>query len=444
MLRPLLVTLSHALVLAGPLSAVPSGGDGADETDGRRSLEEMLEHFRGRRDQLLAELKGQVSALVAQMDEAAERRDLEALDRLRQDLTRLGPECAPLLLPAIDPGPQAKSHLELRARHAVRVLSGFPLGAVTDELLALLRSASSEGKRNALRVLAHTAEPERVSPAIVALFETAGGSLRQDALNALARIGGEQNDAFLADQLAAADVEVVRFALGALTEARSTAAAARVLSLASSSTAAAPYALEIAAFYSACPDVVDGAVCTALLQLARDSRTDDAHAVRILELLPRFERRWPSSFKKDLKAVSQSSNRKVSEAALIALALTNDRGAKRDLLEPYNRRVADQPDWARVWEERADIWYRIGDFKAAIRDFQDALKVDATNSRPQTDNYVGIARCYARMGKEKDAAKWLNDAPVSYLQLRALALDPVFAEMAANPRYRRDVFHLDD
>jgi hypothetical protein len=48
------------------------------------------------------------------------------------------------------------------------------------------------------------------------------------------------------------------------------------------------------------------------------------------------------------------------------------------------------------------------------------------------------------MGKLKDAAKWLEGAPLSYMQRRALAEDPVFAELAAHPRYREEVFRLDD
>ena len=120
------------------------------------------------------------------------------------------------------------------------------------------------------------------------------------------------------------------------------------------------------------------------------------------------------------------------------------RVAKRDLLEPYDDRVDSQNDWSRVWEERAAILYRIEDFKGAIRDYKQALATVSRSSRPMTDDYLGIARSYARMGKLKDAARWISDAPISYMQLRALAKEPAFAELAAHPRYREDVFRLDD
>ena len=79
-----------------------------------------------------------------------------------------------------------------------------------------------------------------------------------------------------------------------------------------------------------------------------------------------------------------------------------------------------------------------------IRDYKQALATSSRSSRPMTDDFLGIARSYARMGKLKDAAKWIKDAPVSYMQLRALAKEPAFAELAAHPRYREEVFRLGD
>lgn len=423
----------------GPL-AVPDG-DGEGE---RISLEELAEHFRAQRDRLLGELLGQVSALVAEMDQAARVGARKDLARLAARMGALGPGCAPLLLTHLDPGFEAPDHETTRSGHVARVLASFPSHGVTEDLLEMLVRASPTGRRNALTVLEATRHPERVSPAIRELVEERSGSLREPAMTALARIGGEANERFLGKQLLDDELLTARFALQAVTIARSAGVAGDVAVLLASPTASAPLALPLVAYYSACEEVVDEKVCTGLLGLARDSRTSSEGALALVELLPRLQRHWNSKLKKDLKVLCSSSDRRLAESALVAMTLAGDRGAKRDLLEPYDDRIDSQDDWSRVWEERAAILYRIEDFKGAIRDYKQALATSSRSSRPMTDDYLGIARSYARMGKLKDAARWIKDAPVSYMQLRALAKEPAFAELAAHPRYREDVFRLGD
>ena len=325
-----------------------------------------------------------------------------------------------------------------------KVLASFPSHGVTEELLELLVRASPKGRRNALTVLEATRHPERVSPAIMQIVENRSDSLREPAMTALARIGGEANERFLGKQLLDDELLTARYALQAVTIARSTGVAGEVRVLLASPTASAPLALPLVAYYTACEEVVDEKVCTGLLGLARDSRTSSEGALALVGLLPRLQRHWNSKLKKDLKGLCSSSDRQLAESALVAMTLAGDRAAKRDLLEPYNDRIDSQNDWSRVWEERAAILYRIEDFKGAIRDYKQALATVSRSSRPMTDDYLGIARSYARMGKLKDAARWISDAPVSYMQLRALAKEPAFAELAAHPRYREDVFRLDD
>ena len=53
--------------------------------------------------------------------------------------------------------------------------------------------------------------------------------------------------------------------------------------------------------------------------------------------------------------------------------------------------------------------------------------------------HLGIARCYALLGRFKEAREYLRNAPVSRETIRNLADDPDFAEMSAHPKYG-DVF----
>ncbi|MDP6988590.1 MAG: hypothetical protein QF903_03845 [Planctomycetota bacterium] len=430
------------VVLALALGSAPAAvGDGEGE---RISLEELAEHYRAQRDLMLAELGSQVDALMVEMERAAQVGARKDLARLADRLRALGPDCAPLLLAYLDPGLTARGPELLPSHQVALVLASLPAHGVTENLLVMLERASSEGRRNALVVLEQTTQPERVSPAIRALVERGSKSLLEPALIALARIGGDDNERFLGERLVGEDLELARTTLEAVTLARTTGVGGKVRVLLGSHGAAAPLAHQIAAYYAACEDVVDEGVCTAVLDLARDSRTSSEGARALVDLLARFQRHWDSKLKKDLKGLCSSSDAKLAESALVALTLSGDRRARRQLLEPYDDRIESQRDWARVWEERAAILYRIEDFKGAIKDYREALEAGSRSSRPLTDDYLGIARCYARMGKLKDAAKWIKDAPVSYMQLRALAEEPAFAELAAHPRYREDVFRLDD
>jgi tetratricopeptide (TPR) repeat protein len=434
----LALALAPAVTAAVPSRAV-SDGDGE-----RVSLEGLAEHYGAQRDRMLAELRGQVTSLMSEMDQAARVGARKDLERLGERLRALGPGCAPLLLAYLDPGLPARGGELLPPHRVALVLASFPAHGVTEELLAMLTRGSPEGRRNALTVLEKTRHPERVGPAIRALVEGELKSLHEPALLALARIGGADNERFLGERLLGEDLELARLALEAATLARSTGLAGKVRILLASHSAGAPLALPLAAYFTACEEVGDEEVCTALLDLARDSRTSSEGARALVDLLARLRRHWDSKLKKALKGLTASSDRALAESALVALTLAGDRAARHELLEPYDDRIESQEDWALVWEERAAILYRIEDFKGAIKDYREALATSSRSSRPMTDDYVGVARCFARMGKLKDAAKWLEGAPLSYMQRRALAEDPVFAELAAHPRYREEVFRLDD
>jgi tetratricopeptide (TPR) repeat protein len=164
-------------------------------------------------------------------------------------------------------------------------------------------------------------------------------------------------------------------------------------------------------------------------------------AVVVLELLSDAHEEWGSKFKRRLKDLSEATTPRIEEAALVALARDGDRGARKQLLEPLDDRVDENESLPSAWEARGSMRYKIGDYKNAIKDYTEALKLSESYGRPQPDLYVGLARAHAQLGKEKDAAEWLDKAPISISELRQLAKDPVFASLVENDKYR-EVFHL--
>ena len=443
-----LATLLLFAAPPGPLDTPPPPETGEEETSlfqERVSLEELLRRFRAEQERLLEEYRGRVSAMIADIDAALPggRESRSNLPKYRKALIDLGPQAAPLLVPYLDPGIAADEEVKARSRQIVLVFQKLPsTRAVTDDLLKVLSQGSVEGRRNALVVLGSSDDRDRVGPVLRELFATTPGNAKGLVLASIASLGGPENEQFLGAVLADKDPQIVSMALGALASQEILTAAPRVLDLVRSGSAAAAQVDSIIAYYLACRDVVDEDVCLAIAALANQVVSNGPASVKLIEMLAEFEDEWSSKLKREVKVLVDSADGKVAEAAMIFLARTGDRTAKKRLLEPYDARIANNSRLASAWAGRADMRYKIGDYKNAIKDYQDALKTGEDYGTQQPDVYVGLARCYARMDKPKEAAEWLNKAPISIAQLRRLAEEPVFKDLAENPKYNK-VFHLE-
>lgn len=405
------------------------------------SLEQLLERYRAERERLFESYRGRVSALISDLETAQAGSQRAKLAQFRQGLVELGPGATPLLAPYLDPGVNASDAQRGRARQVALAMSQVSTRAVTTELLELLERGTEQGRDNSLRVLGHSEDFERVGPVLRERFQKSPADEKGKVLAAIATMGGAENEAFLGGVLADKDPAVVKLALKALADAETSAAATRILEFLGSPQAAAPQARELVDYYRACPQVLDGDHCDALLALVEALSSQPNEAVLVLELLSDAHEEWGSKFKRRLKDLSESTTPRVEEAALVALARDGDRGARKQLLEPLDDRVEENDSLPSAWEARGAMRYKIGDYKNAIKDYTEALKLGESYGRPQPELYVGLARCHAQLGKDKDAAEWLDKAPISISELRQLAKDPVFASLVASDKYR-DVFHL--
>ena len=77
---------------------------------------------------------------------------------------------------------------------------------------------------------------------------------------------------------------------------------------------------------------------------------------------------------------------------------------------------------------------------STIKDYTRALELGKGKGVDE-EPYLGLARCYALQGKFREAAEYLDRAPISVKTLHELAEDPDFAEMVADKR-GRESFHL--
>ena len=434
----LVLPILAALLLGAPVASAASGEDPE-----RQSLQELLVRLRQLRDDRLGELRADVDAVLRAIEIEAQTHHSSGLEEQKRRLVALGPEVAPLLVECIDPGEGAEDPAILRSATIAAALAEQPSPAITGRLLEIARNGTSKGRLNAVKALATSPDPARAGEVLAEIYRTAPGELRRAALVGLARLGGGPNVQVLESALQAPDPSIVQSTLEALAEAHATAFAPRVLAIASVTHQAAPYVGPLLAYYRACPEVVDKAHVQALVRIAGELAVGNELRAKVLEFLPRFSDKFDAEVKKDLKTLAASPAREIREGALVTLVLAGDRAARKDLMTDYDDQIERNKTWPASYEARANVLYRIGEYRDAIRDYQKSLSLSANDFRARTEeSYIGLARCFAQQGKLKDAGQTLEKAPISRKQLAELAAEPVFQKLAEHKVYGK-VFRVE-
>ena len=426
-----------SLLLPFLLAVLPAAAVGAQSE--RESLQTFLARVRRERDTMRAKLSADVNAIIGELESLAEKKLLRQATEKRFELVALGEECASLLVDQIDPGNVGTDSQVFRAHQVAIALAEIVSYAITADLLRIAQTGSAEGRQNALLVLANSPEPERVIPAILAIFERGSGKVRESALITLASLGGRESVAVFERALTDEDPGIVALALTSLGQTRNTAAAQQVLGVLRGPRAT-DHVDGLLAYYEAVPEALTERVSLAFIALLREPELKTSSRVRVLDAMRQMQFDASSEFKKELKAITLVGSRQVSDAAFTLLAALGDKNARRTLLKPYNDQIDKNKNWQDAYLQRADILYKVGDFRGAIDDYKDALRIGSRNATEPAP-YLGLAHCYARLGRFKDAAKYLDDAPVSIVTLRQLADHPDFRAMSVHKKWRRS-FHL--
>ena len=425
---------------AALLIALASSPSLAQEPD---SLEGLLERARERQAAAVEAIRPEVDRLVKELRAAVVEGRRRPIEAARTNLVRVGPIAAPLLIDHLDPGDPSDPDTRAMAVRVSQVLVATRPRSITEGLLDIVRTGTLEGRLNALRVLGETPEPQRVCPVLVEVYRRTDGPLRRSSLASLAKIGGPDAEALLVEALDDPTGDLAGLALRALAGSQAVAAAPDVLAFVRQSSFAAANAREVIAYYDACSSAMTPDHASALIDLASDKEaaTDDRTA--ILALIGQYPEAVGDDERDRLRAIARQGLPDLSEAALVCLAILGDRNARRELIEPYDDRVAKNKSWAKSYENRGNVLYRIGEYRDAIRDYRKALDLGAADPRArQEEVHIGLARCYALVGKLREAAQTLRGAPITAAEVKALADDPDFAELRASSRYG-DVFDVD-
>ncbi len=403
------------------------------------SLEAFLRRMRERCEAAQALLLSPVEKLVAALEVPGLAERPKDLDALRAELDALGPEAAALLLPSLDPGEPARPETLLRAGEVTAALVRARPPGLLEELLALAHAGPTLARAHAVEVLAAVPEAARALEPLTALARGSEPEVRRVALSAISQQESAGALAVLREALASEERLVVSTALQVLIQMRRADAAPAVLDLAKNPAEAAPYADEILAYFRSCEDAVDEGVLAVLLGLARSDAVKDETRVLVLQAFPNFELARAGKLKKDLEPFFRYSNASVREAALVAASLLGDRAARRELLDPYEQVVAEDPAWPEGYERRAGVLLQLQDYPSAIRDLRRAI--DLLSSRARQSVYrklwIDLARAYLKSGKVSKAAETLEELGLSEALKSEIASDPDFAPLLENPRFRR-------
>jgi hypothetical protein len=422
------------LAAASPTWAERAGDD-------RQSLEDLLLKARERRAQAQAQVRTQLDGLLAELSPSNRTPTPAEVASAVERIVKLGADATPLLVKRLDAPDGATEREKLVAREVATALSKMDTKPVTHELLALLSSAGNDGKRNVLRVLASTPEPERARPAVAGLFRSSTGELKHTCLRTLLGMGGAADDALLAEVLQGSDDTLIGLAIDALSAQRSAGAAEQVRRILLDARLAQRHAASLVDYFRTQPSLATPADVQAFVRLAASSSVAVDVRVHVLERLPALKPTLNVELKRLMEPLIGSPDRKLHEGALVFLSRLGDKAARKELLREYDELVSKNENWSESYVRRADMLAKLGDDDDAIKDYKHALVSSRNDPTVNPETWVKLARAYTRRGKFKDAAETLRKSPLADAALKALADDPEFVPLR-DSKYGKEAFGL--
>lgn len=423
-------------------SAAPGLGDDAP------SLEELLERARVERAARRLELEPAVVRGIDLFEELAQREVAARQDEEGEleppgeeeiaaaiaSLAELGEEAAPLLVPYLEP---VTANGRRRAGWVREALARMPLEAALSGLVELGRDGGRDAtaRMHAISLLPLSDEPERVQPVLIELFrEDPDERLCALAIAGFLRFGGQEVGVVVDEVLNDRREIVVAAALNGLTEGLQAQVEPQVRALVLSRNGS-DYVPQLLAYYQAQLELVDDELMSAWIRLATRPGTREADKIRILVGLPGFGRRFEREWRDQMQPLVQSGDDDVSLEAEICLALLGDRTSRRELIERYDQWVAETSRYSKSWGDRGKLLLRLGDYRGAIRDFEQAI--DNTRGSPQNQipYWIELARAHIKNDDVRGAHDALAESPMQRSDRRALAADADFAPLLEHSRY---------
>jgi tetratricopeptide (TPR) repeat protein len=183
---------------------------------------------------------------------------------------------------------------------------------------------------------------------------------------------------------------------------------------------------------------IDDDVVSGLVHFARREDLPVETRLKVLDGLPRLGIKLSTRLGREMEPLLETSDSAIRDGALVALTLLKDGRARRELMRFYDEQVDENETWPNAYKLRGDIYLRIGEYREAARDYEDALRLHGESSRlpGNRDLWVNLARAQVKDGKLKAAAETLERFGMASDLKRALVADPDFLPLVEHPKYQ--------
>jgi tetratricopeptide (TPR) repeat protein len=358
------------------------------------------------------------------------------LKRTQNELEALGSEAAPLLVPFLDPGATPTPEQERQALEVATLLIHARNPALLEELVRRANLASPRGRVLAVRVLGESPEVARALEALRALHPSVSGSLRAECVRALAHLA--PGDPLVLEALSDTQPEVIAAGLRALASEPRKRPRPEALALLGDESRGADVLPDLVDYFAFPGQEIEDDVVSGLVHFALRVDLPTETRLKVLDGLPRLGVKLTSRLSRELEPLLTTSDAAIKEGALVALTLLKDGRARRELMRYYDEQVEENKTWPNAYKLRGDIELRIGEYKEAARDYEDALRLHGESARlpGNRELWVNLARAQVKDGKLKAAADTLERFGLASDLKRALKADPDFQPLVEHPKYK--------
>ncbi len=322
------------------------------------------------------------------------------VDRAVAALAAKGSDLAPLFFPLLDPKRRDDKAVHL-AENAGRVLERMGLGPFVPRLVRLLREGSPLGRAEAARLLGASGSKEAVAPLLDALKDP-DPPVVAAAVQALGDLGAAEARVPLLALLDRRDPAMEEALLRALAQVGRPGDLEKILSTYSGATRERTLFLLLNLVERLGKGNPKAALFCA--RLARGEGFSLSLRQRALEVLGRVARKGDKDVHDLLRklvadSLTPESLRRQGAYTLNALG---DKSARKVVLGPADRFLRRNPTVPYAWVNRGDVYFNLGLYAKAASDYNRAIQLCGTRTRPEPGTWAQLFLCYLRLGKKRE------------------------------------------
>lgn len=355
----------------------------------------------------------------------------EFLDRRISDAAQLGDSVVPMLIEKLSPVPSTDATRNL-ASNCRRVLERLDPGSFVDALSELARGKHGTGRREAIRLLGFTEDPQSVA-VLTSMIAAAETWERVQIVQALQRLRAKRAAKTVAPLLGSDDRDLRQVVLSFLAVTGADQVAPTVIQALSAESDDRLIPSYIA-YFAGCVRR-DAAATDALLPLLKRDRIDWQDTLNLIQALAEIapERHEPT-MRKLRELIDSNDTSSLAVSAAVSLRALGDKNGVARLKRTLDDKLRRRKREASLYEQRARLLYAIGDFADAADDYEKIIDY-AEGAAMTRRAYHGLLKSEARRRKIQNVVKHMKASGMSPEEFERLAAeDEPFQEAMGHDR----------